>query len=84
MRDERKRAENERKFTAWDELPDGGRRYFFVVAGHHGWSARYVKEVDAFEETMKFYQEIYDHLGRLIEIHEKYPIDKGHIRASGA
>lgn len=46
--------------------------------------ARYVKEVDAFEATMKFYQEIYDHLGRLIEIHEKYPIDKGHIRASGA
>lgn len=39
MRDERKRTENERKFTAWDELPDGGRRYFFEVAGHHGWSA---------------------------------------------
>ena len=84
MRDEQKRRQNEKKFGAWDELPDGSRRYFFEVQGRHGWSARYVKEVDASERTMKFYQEIYDEEGRLVEIHEKYPVNKGHIRVRGA
>lgn len=84
MRDEQKRRQNEKKFGAWDELPDGGRRYFFEVQGRHGWSARYVKEVDASERTMKFYQEIYDEEGRLVEIHEKYPVNKGHTRVRGA
>jgi len=84
MRDEQKRRQNEKKFGAWDELPDGSRRYFFEVQGRHGWSARYVKEVDASERTMKFYQEIYDEEGWLVEIHEKYPVNKGHIRVKGA
>ncbi len=53
------------------------------VGGPHGWKARYVKEVDASEKTMKFYQEIYDENDRLIEIHEKYPVDKGHTRVKG-
>ncbi len=48
------------------------------VAGHHGWKARYVKEVEATEKTVRFYQEIYDESGQLVEVHEKYPIDKGH------
>ena len=43
-----------------------------------GWLARYVKEVDASELTLRFYQEIYDDFGQLVEVHEKYPIDKGH------
>lgn len=80
MIDERKRRENERKFEVWNELPDGSRCYFYEVQGRHGWTARYVKEVDASERTLKFYQEIYDEKGRLVEIHEKYPVDKGHIR----
>jgi len=25
----------------------------------------------------KFYQEIYNEEGRLVELHEKYPVDKG-------
>jgi len=83
MRDERKRRENERKFGNWDKLPDGGRRYFYEVQGRHGWIARYVKEVDASEQTIKFYQEIYDEKGRLVEVHEKYPVDKGHSRVQG-
>jgi len=83
MRDERKRRENERKFGAWDELPDGGRRYFYEVRGRHGWTARYVKEVDASERTIRFYQEIYNETGQLVEIHEKYPVDKGHSRVQG-
>ena len=30
------------------------------------------------EETITFYQEIFDGNGNLIEIHEKFPADKGH------
>lgn len=37
-----------------------------------------MKEVDKNEETVKFYQEIYDPEGHLIEIHEKFPVDLGH------
>jgi hypothetical protein len=72
------RPQNERKFGSWEELPNGGRRYWFAVAGRRGWKARYVKEVDADENTVRFWQEIYDDQGKLVEIHEKYPVDKGH------
>jgi hypothetical protein len=72
------RPQNERKFGSWEELPNGGRRYWFEVAGRHGWKARYVKEVDAYETTVRFWQEIYDDQDQLVEIHEKYPVDKGH------
>ena len=83
MVDERKRKENESKFSDWMELADGGRRYFYEIRGRYGWTARYIKEVDASEQTVRFYQEIYDHLGRLIEVHEKYPLDKGHRKVEG-
>lgn len=43
-----------------------------------GWRARYLKEVDENETTVRFWQEIYDHRGMLVEIHEKFPVDKGH------
>ena len=72
------RAQNEGKFGHWEELPGGGRRYRLDVAGRMGWSARYLKEVDAAETTLRFWQEIYDQAGRLVEPHEKYPVDKGH------
>ena len=41
-------------------------------------AARYLKEVDASETTLRFWQEIYDDQNRLVEVHEKYPVDKGH------
>ena len=75
---ESKRRENERKFSNWEELPGGGRRYFYEVQGRYDWKARYVKEVDASEVTVRFYQEIYDESGDLVEVHEKYPVDRGH------
>ena len=71
------RPQNERKFGSWEELPNGGRRYWFEVAGRRGWKARYMKEVDADEITVRFWQEIYDDQDKLVEIHEKYPVDKG-------
>lgn len=73
-----KRGQNEKKFGSWEELPGGGRRYWYEVKGRHGWKARYVKEVDAEETTVRFYQEIYDDQGRLVESHQKYPVDTGH------
>ena len=75
---EDKRTINERKFGKWEELTGGGRRYYYEIDGRHGWTARYVKEVNLIEETLRFYQEIYDNNGKLVEIHEKYPDDKGH------
>lgn len=72
------RAQNEKKFGSWEELPGGGRRYRLDVSGKLGWLARYLKEVDANETTMRFWQEIYDDKGKLVEMHEKFPIDKGH------
>ncbi len=85
MNIKQKRRQNEKKFESWETLPDGGRRYFYKVDGKiYGWSARYVKEVNSSEETIRFYQEIYDFNGKLTEIHEKYPDDKGHINAEEA
>lgn len=72
------RAQNERKFTQWDDLPGGGRLYRLDVPGRLGWSARYLKEVDAAETTVRFWREIYDDHGKLVEVHEKFPLDQGH------
>ncbi len=72
------RLQNERKFGRWADLADGGRRYQLDVTGRLGWQARYLKEVDAQEITVRFWQEIYDDSGKLVETHEKFPVDKGH------
>jgi hypothetical protein len=72
------REQNEKKFGQWAEVASGGRRYWLDVPGRLGWRARYLKEVDAHEITLRFWQEIYDDQNRLVEIHEKYPVDKGH------
>ena len=73
-----KRQVNERKFGQWSDLDTGGRRYWYDVPGRSGWMARYVKEVDENEGRTRFFQEIYDDGGRLVEVHEKFPRDKGH------
>ena len=78
-----KRSQNEAKFGKWDDMPNGGRRYWIEVIGHNGWKARYVKEVDVSENTLRFYQNIYDERGELVEIHEKFPMDKGHKSTRG-
>lgn len=72
------RLQNEKKFGHWDELSGGGRRYRLDVPGRMGWLARYFKEVDANETTVRFWQEIFDNAGKLVETHEKFPVDKGH------
>ena len=82
--DQVKRRRNEKTFPSWEELPDGGRRYAYTVQGRSGWKARYVKEVDAEENILKFYQEIYNQRDELVEIHQKYPVDTGHKPVHGA
>jgi hypothetical protein len=72
------RAQNEKKFRHWEELPGGGRRYWLDVTGRLGWRARYLKEVNAQEITLRFWQEVYDEQDKLVELHEKFPVDKGH------
>lgn len=72
------REQNEQKFGHWRELPGGGRCYWLEVAGQHGWRACYLKEVDSAENTVRFWQEIFDESGKLAEVHQKFPIDEGH------
>lgn len=73
-----KRRENERKFPHWEEFQDSSRVYWFEIEGRMGWKAKYLKQVDDNEVTLKFWQEIFDESGILVEVHEKYPVDKGH------
>ena len=75
------RLQNERQFGHWENLPGGGRRYWIDVEGRQGWRARYVKEVDAGETTLRFWQEIYDEQGSVVEVHHKFPVDEGHRKA---
>jgi cobyrinic acid a,c-diamide synthase len=37
-----------------------------------------LKDVDAQEVTLRFWQEIYDEQSNLVEVHEKVPVDTGH------
>lgn len=72
------RSQNERKFGRWEELPEGGRRYVKDLPGRAGGTAKYCKEVDAGENTVRFWQEIYDSAGRLTARHKIFPVDSGH------
>ena len=72
------RERNERRFSIWEDLPEGGRRYIRRISGRVSGYALYVKLVDANEITLSITQEIYDANGRLIAIHQKHPIDTGH------
>lgn len=75
-----KRHQNERKFGNWESLPGGGRRYWCEVTGRAGRKARYVKEVDSKEETVRFWQEIYDEQGKPGGGSPEVPVDLGHQR----
>lgn len=73
------RQRNESRFPQWEELPNGGRRYYRIIRGRVKGYARYVKEVDANESTVQIVQEIYDEAGNLVGIHQSFPEDTGHI-----
>ena len=75
-----KQKQHERRYDSWTQLKTGGRLYRKEVAAKNGsgWKAIYLQEVDEKENIVKFWQEIYDEKNILIEIHEKYPENKGH------
>lgn len=72
------RQKNEKNFDHWEDLPDGGRRYWFDREGGAWDFQRMIKIVDAEENTLFMIQEIYGDDGELYERHQKYPIDTGH------
>ena len=37
----------EKKFTKWEDLTGGGRKYYLEVKGRHGWMAKYVRDLNA-------------------------------------
>lgn len=72
------RKQNEQEFKLWEELADGGRRYWRDRPGRvHGFQ-RFVKVVDADENTLLIVQEIYNQANELVEQHQKFPEDTGH------
>jgi hypothetical protein len=72
------RKQNEKRFINWQDLPDGGRRYWFDRVGAESGFQRMIKVVDKDEQTIQLLQEIYNEHGKLIERHQKYPQDTGH------
>jgi hypothetical protein len=72
------RRQNESRFHSWHNLPGGGRLYWYDLPGRDHGVARYFKEVDANETTLRFWQEIRDANGRVTEVHLKFPLDSGH------
>ena len=77
-----KRVENEKKFPAWEETVQG-RKYYLTINCRQACYARYVNEVDYEEDTVRFYEEVYDEHGRLVEVHNRYPVDEGHRKVEG-
>jgi len=77
--DVRQKAD-ENKFSCWAELPNGGRIYWLEVEGNSGWKVKYVKVVNCDEDPILLYQDIFNERGELVEIHERFPADKGHRR----
>jgi hypothetical protein len=72
------REQNEKDFEHWEELPDGGRRYWSERKGAVWGFQRIVKIVDANENTRLLVQEVYNDDGEQYERHQKYPVDTGH------
>jgi hypothetical protein len=50
----KKRKLNETKFKNWESTSSNGCLYYYEVEGKHGWSAKYFKEVDEKEQTIRF------------------------------
>jgi hypothetical protein len=71
--------QNEKQYDSWIETKRG-RLYQKTIIGRRGWKSVYHKETDNDENTIRFWQEIRDENDVLREIHEKYPVDKGHIK----
>jgi hypothetical protein len=54
------REQNEKEFRNWEDLPDGGKRYWKERKGVTSGLQRMVKIVDADENTLSVVREIYN------------------------
>jgi hypothetical protein len=72
------RRQNEKEYPNWEELSDGGRRYWRDRPGRVRGFQRIIKIVDVNKNTLRVVQEIYNDNGELVEYHQKYPKDTGH------
>ena len=77
----KKRRQNEKEYQNWSDTENGGRLYWkeTPAGDKSGRVSRYEKMVDCNEATISFIQKILDINRNTIEIHEKFPINKGHI-----
>ncbi|MCC7447463.1 MAG: hypothetical protein IT324_08615 [Anaerolineae bacterium] len=60
------RRQNEIEYRNWDDLPDGGRRYWRERKGKISGVQRLIKVVDSEENTLLVVQEIYNDEGVLL------------------
>lgn len=76
-----KRKQHEKRYDSWKDTDSKGRIYKkeIVARNGSGWKAVYLQEVDEEENIIRFWQEVYNEKNILVEIHEKYPEDKGHV-----
>ena len=76
-----KKTQHEKRYDSWIPLESGGRIYKKEIIARNGssWMTVYLQEVDEKEMVVRFWQEIYNEKKELIEIHEKFPVDKGHV-----
>ena len=76
-----KQKQHEKRYDSWTTLNSKGRLYRkeIIARNGSGWKAVYLQEVDEKESVVRFWQEIYNENNELVEIHEKYPEDKGHV-----
>ena len=66
-------AKSGKTIRALRGLPAGGRRFRLEIRCRSGGRAVYFEEFDPAKKTVRFWQEIYDEEGRLVEVHEKFP-----------
>ena len=79
----KRRQRNERDWPDWEDLPANRRRYWIRRQGREwGWQILFKEVVfdpkTQLEETARMWQEIYANDGRLVESHQKFPVDTGH------
>jgi hypothetical protein len=77
------RKQNEAEYHFWEELPDGGRRYWKQRPGVKSGYQQIVKFVDSNEVTLLVLQEVYNDDGKLIEKHQKFPSGSEHKYVGG-
>lgn len=77
------RRRNERDWPNWKDLPDGRRQYWIRRQGREWGCQIMFKEVvfdpkTQLEQTARLWQEVYDDNGKMVESHQKFPVDTGH------